>query len=200
MRLFATKTSPYARKVRIALLEKGLPFDVEWVDLRAPDHPALAHNPLGKIPVLLPPEREPLFDSSVILQYLDQVKPQPRLLPPEGEARIAMLRTEALADGLMDATVAWIQEQRRPKECQDQGLLVRLKGKIDRALGALETLCQNDRLSTGRGLFQLDAIAVLAGHGYVDLRAPQFLVPYPALGAFALAQRDRPSVRETAPE
>lgn len=200
MRLFATKTSPYARKVRIALLEKGLPFDAEWVDLRAPDHPALEHNPLGKIPVLLPPEREPLFDSSVILQYLDHVKPEPRLLPAEGEARIAMLRTEALADGLMDATVAWVQEQRRPKECQDQGLLVRLKGKIDRALGALETLCKDGRLSTSRGLFQLDAIAVLAALGYVDLRAPQFLVAHPALGAFALALRDRPSVRETVPE
>ena len=71
MRLYATRTSPYARKVRIALLEKNIPCVLEWVDLRAADHGALEHNPLGKIPVLVRNDGSAVYDSAVIIQYLE---------------------------------------------------------------------------------------------------------------------------------
>ncbi|MGE4531229.1 MAG: glutathione S-transferase family protein, partial [Acidithiobacillus sp.] len=97
MRLFATETSPYARKVRLALLEKNIPCAVEWVNLRTPDHAALQHNPLGKIPVLLRNDGSAVYDSAVIIQYLEVLCPEPAIIPHDPEARIEALRIEALA-------------------------------------------------------------------------------------------------------
>ncbi len=200
MRLFATQTSPYARKVRMVLIEKGIACDVEWVDLRASDHPALAHNPLGKIPVLLRDDGEPIYDSTVIVQFLEQLRPDPALIPHDSEGRLRALRSEALAGGIMDATVAWVLEQRRSKDCQDQDLLLRLHSKVVAGLTTLQQESAAWNHGSDLPALPLDQIAAIAATGYVDLRAPDFLIQFPNLVAWLHSVHGRPSVAQTVPQ
>ncbi|WP_308389584.1 glutathione S-transferase N-terminal domain-containing protein [Acidithiobacillus sp. AMEEHan] len=197
MRLLSTPTSPYARKVRIALREKNLSCEVETVDLRDPAHAGKAQNPLGKIPVLLRNDGEAIYDSAVILQYLELFHPQPPLLPSDPAEKIRCLRLEALADGIMDATIAWVQEHRRSKDCQDPGLLKKQRDKVQDGLAFLQTQSRDWRHDSALDLGQIGAIAAI---GYVDLRAPELLVPYVDLHRWYQSLRDRPSVAETAPQ
>ncbi|MBE7565255.1 glutathione S-transferase [Acidithiobacillus thiooxidans] len=200
MRLFATETSPYARKVRIVLLEKNIPCEVEWVNLRTQDHAALAHNPLGKIPVLLRNDGSAVYDSAVIVQYLEVLRPDPAIIPKDPEARIEALRVEALASGIMDTTIAWVLEQRHAADCQDLNMLQRARGKVTTALAMLqeETMAWKDVGSAP--VLNLSQIATVAAVGYVDLRAPDFLVQFPDLLAWMHSMRLRPSVSATLPQ
>ncbi|MCE5387255.1 MAG: glutathione S-transferase N-terminal domain-containing protein [Acidithiobacillus sp.] len=200
MRLYVTPTSPYARKVRIALMEKGLAFALEKVDLRDPEHGARQWNPLGKIPVLVTNAGEAFFDSAVILQYLETSHPQPPLLPADPMAKLSCLRLEALANGIMDATVAWVQEQRRSKDCQDPALLQKLRNKTQTALAYLEEQSRHWQAPKPKEPLPLGQIGAVAAIGYVDLRAPELLVPYPDLQHWFQSLRDRPSVAQTMPE
>src|SRR5262252_10920440 len=110
MRLIYSVNSPYARKVRIALLEKRISFEGIVDAPGTPGSVAGAHNPLGKVPVLLRDEGRPLYDSPVIVQYLEATWPDPRLIPADPEARFETLRWEALSDGICDAAVTILLE------------------------------------------------------------------------------------------
>ena len=199
MRLYATQTSPYARKVQIALLEKNIPCDVDWVDLRAPGHAALEHNPLGKIPVLVRDDGSSVYDSAVIIQYLEILCPEPAIIPHDPEARIEALRIEALASGIMDTTIAWVLEQRHAGDCQDAAMLQRARGKILAALAMLQEETDAWQDAGTAPVLTLAQIATVAAVGYVDLRAPDFLLQFPDLTAWMHTMRLRPSVSATAP-
>jgi glutathione S-transferase len=200
MRLYATQTSPYARKVRIALLEKNIPCALEWVDLRAADHGALEHNPLGKIPVLVRNDGSAVYDSAVIIQYLEILHPEPAIIPHDPEARIETLRIEALAGGIMDTTVAWVLEQRHSKDCQDAGVLQRARNKVLAALAVLqEEACAWQDLAAAPVL-NLAQIATIAAVGYVDLRAPDFLLQFPDLTTWMHSLHQRSAISATAPQ
>ncbi|MBU2810809.1 glutathione S-transferase [Acidithiobacillus thiooxidans] len=200
MRLFATETSPYARKVRIVLLEKNIPCEVEWVNLRTQDHAALAHNPLGKIPVLLRNDGSAVYDSAVIVQYLEVLRPDPAIIPKDPEARIEALRVEALASGIMDTTIAWVLEQRHAADCQDLNMLQRARGKVTTALAMLQEETRAWKDVGSAPVLNLSQIATVAAVGYVDLRAPDFLVQFPDLLAWMHSMRLRPSVSATLPQ
>ncbi len=200
MRLYATETSPYARKVRMALLEKNMPCTVEWVNLRAPEHAALAHNPLGKIPVLLRNDGSAVYDSAVIIQYLEVLRPEPAIIPQDPEARIEALRVEALASGIMDTTIAWVLEQRHAADCQDVSMLQRARGKVSTALAMLQEETKAWKNGATAPILNLAQIATVAAVGYVDLRAPDFLVQFPDLMAWMHSMRLRPSVSATLPQ
>ncbi|MFA7657511.1 glutathione S-transferase N-terminal domain-containing protein [Acidithiobacillus thiooxidans] len=200
MRLFATETSPYARKVRIVLLEKNIPCEVEWVNLRTQDHAALAHNPLGKIPVLLRNDGSAVYDSAVIVQYLEVLRPDPAIIPKDPEARIEALRVEALASGIMDTTIAWVLEQRHAADCQDLNMLQRARGKVTTALAMLQEETRAWKDVGSAPVLNLSQIATVAAVGYVDLRAPDFLVQFPDLLAWMHSMRSRPSVSATLPQ
>lgn len=129
MRLLLSATSPYARKVHVALLEKGVPFQPAFVT--AADPSVAAANPLGKVPALVRADDTVLYDSPVILQYLEVLAPAPALYPADPLARIEALRWEALGDGICDATVTRMLEGRRAPERQD--LAARAPGGQDRA-------------------------------------------------------------------
>lgn len=197
MRLLSTPTSPYARKVHIALREKNLPCEIEIVDLRDPEHAGKEQNPLGKIPILLCNDGEAIYDSAVILQYLELLHPQPPLLPSDPMDKVRCLRLEALADGIMDATIAWVQEHRRRKDCQDPSLLKKQRSKVQDGLAFLQTQSRDWSPDSPLDLGRIGAIAAI---GYVDLRAPELLVPYADLHRWYQSLRDRPSVAETAPQ
>ena len=95
MKLYRFDYSPYARKVRIVLNEKRMDCELELVDVTQTDHAAIRYNPLGKVPVLLLDDGTPLFDSRVIVEFLDNISPISRLIPDDHRKRIAVRRWEA---------------------------------------------------------------------------------------------------------
>ena len=105
MKIIIANPSPYARKARVALREKKIVFE-EIIDIPWNTNTLTKGiNPLGKIPILLNENHEPLFDSKVIIQYLDHYKPQPLLYPKNPKDNISARLVETVADGVCDAIV-----------------------------------------------------------------------------------------------
>jgi glutathione S-transferase len=196
MRLFLSANSPYARKVHVALLEKGVPFEPVFV--AASDPAVAAANPLGKIPALVGADGTPVYDSPVILQYLEVVAPTPALYPTDPSARIAALRWEALGDGVCDAVVARLLESRRPAERQDPSGMAHQAGKIARGLEAIARGLGEREYAVGDA-FTVADIAIATTLGYTGLRAPELLAPFGELRARYAAMLARPSLAATVP-
>lgn len=196
MRLLLSATSPYARKAHVALLEKGVAF--EPVFLLASDPTVAAANPLGKIPALVCADGAVVYDSPVIVQYLEVVAPNPALYPADPLARIDALRWEALGDGVCDAVVARMMESRRPAERQDPGSMAHQAGKVTRGLAAMEQTLGDREYAVG-GAFSLADIVIACTIGYADLRAPELLEPFGALRARYNGMLARPSLAATVP-
>src|ERR1700704_1656134 len=137
MKLLASPTSPYVRKVRIALAEKKIDCELIEASPWVKDSIVPTHNPLGKIPVLVLDDGTRLYDSRVIVEYLDTVSPVSRLIPEPSRQRIAVKRWEALADGLCDAAAAINIERKRPARQQSMEWIERQQGKVDRALAEM---------------------------------------------------------------
>jgi len=134
--------SPFGRKARIAISVLGLDskVDVEPASNQDPADPISKQNPLGKVPVLILDDGSTLFDSPVILEYLDMLAGGGRILPRETKARFDALRLQALADGILDASILIVYEGRyRPPEMAVQKWLDHQAVKVERALAALET-------------------------------------------------------------
>ncbi len=167
MKLFYTVNSPYARKVRIVAAEKHIELNLEPVVLGAPDCPVNTYNPLGKVPVLVLPNGDALYDSCVIAEYLDKTVPLANLIPNEHALKIK--RWEALADGVCDAAVAVMLEQRRTADMQDQAVIKKQMDKINRGLTVLDKDIGKNKWCVN-GKFSLADIAVGCMLGYVQLR------------------------------
>ncbi len=139
--LRSSPTSPFVRKVRIAASVLGLEREIaiEPADTMNASDTVRQQNPLGKIPALVLEDGTVLFDSRVILDYLDHRAGGGRIVPSDAGARFAALRLQALADGLMDASVLSVYEGRfRPAERHEPKWLDHQSGKVNRALAALE--------------------------------------------------------------
>jgi glutathione S-transferase len=200
MKLIGTPSSPYTRKARVVLAEKRIEY--EFV-IDAPNRPRSRvpdYNPLGKVPVLIIDEDVSVFDSRVIVEYLDGASPVARLIPDDTRHRIQVRRWEALADGCVDAVVAIVAEQRRKAEQQSQQWIVRQQAKVDRALQAMADELGNRTWCSGE-FFNLSDIAVGCCLGYLDLRLPgiNWRRNFPNLGRLADKLAQRPSFRDTAP-
>src|SRR5713101_5934330 len=111
MKLLASLASPYTRKVRVVLIEKKIECELQLVD-----NAVNAHNPLGKIPTLVLDDGTPLYDSRVIVEFLENVSPISRLIPDDNRDRVAVRRWEALADGVLDAGLLVRYESLRDKK------------------------------------------------------------------------------------
>jgi glutathione S-transferase len=141
MQLRFSPSSPFVRKVRIGAAVLGLDSQIELVDTDTakPSDSFVAQNPLGKIPALLIDDGGVLFDSRVILEYLDHLAGGGKILPRDASARFDALRLQALCDGALDAAVLIIYENRyRPAEMHVESWVDRQRGKIGRALAVLE--------------------------------------------------------------
>jgi glutathione S-transferase len=195
MRLLMTPTSPFARKVRMFAQEKGIDLPIEDTPPHAPGSPVPAANPLVQVPTLLLDDGQAVFDSRVIVTYLDLLAPEPVLLPADAQARIAVLQWEALADGIADATVLWMLEQRRtpPEPAWTRRQVVKIEG----GLAVAERAVQASPFLVGDRLTLAD-LALVAAIGYVALRRPVDLAAWPALQTWYARLHDRPSVRDTA--
>lgn len=166
MILYCAPISPFARKARMLARHLGLDGEIEerFVDTGAPDAAFLAANPLGKIPTLITPQGEALFDSAVIAAYLDARAGSP--LTPQGEAGFVARTYEALADGVMEAIVLVVYERRwREPENHEQRWVAHQQGKISRGLGRAGEIVTR----SGHGL-QIGDFALASALGYLDLR------------------------------
>ncbi len=211
MKLLYTINSPYARKVRIVAAEKHIEIVLEEVVLAAPDCPVKQYNPLGKVPVLILGDGDSLYDSRVIVEYLDNRTPLAHLIPLDTSLKIKVRRWEALADGVCDAAVAVILEQRKSAQVQDAAFIERHMDKVTRGLQTLnddlgENLGENKDLGKSQwcvnGTFSLADIAVGCMLGYVNLRfgsVVNLATEYPNLERLHAALLKRPSFQDSLP-
>ena len=174
MKLLGSITSPYVRKVRVVMAEKKLDFELLAEDGWGKS--ALSEtNPLGKVPCLLMEGGESLYDSRVIVEYLDTLSPVGKLIPPVGRARAEVKTWEALADGLLDAALAARMEaswSERTPEQRSQAWIDRQMEKINSALKAMSKGLSDKPFCTGIYLSLAD-ICVGCALGYLDFRFPQ---------------------------
>ncbi len=170
MKLYGSLTSPYVRKVRVLLREKDISCEFVVSNPGEPDSVVPQYNPLGKVPVLELDDGTTLFDSPVILEYLDALQGAP-LLPLTGQERWAVLRWQALADGIIDAVVTRVLETRRPVEQQSPGAMSHQEGKVARALVFAEQYHGGKRYLLGDTLSLAD-LSMGVALGYVDFRFP----------------------------
>ena len=134
-------SSPFVRKIRIAASVLGLEKDIkaEPAETTSPSDTVRQQNPLGKIPTLVLEDGSTLFDSRVILEYLDHRAGGGRIIPKDASARFAALRLQALADGILDASILQVYEGRfRPAERHEPNWVEHQAGKVARGLAALE--------------------------------------------------------------
>ena len=168
MILRSTAASPFARKVRIAVSVLGLAdkIEVRETDLNDPADSIRVQNPLGKIPVLILDDGEALYDSRVIAGYLDHLAGGGRIIPRETKARFEALRLQALCDGILDASLLIVYENRyRPADKHVQSWLDRQADKVTRGMAALEAA--PPQLTPVPDIGQITLACLL---GYRDLR------------------------------
>jgi glutathione S-transferase len=202
MKLIGSLTSPYVRKVRVVLAEKKL--DVQFVleDVWGNDD-ILPSNPLGKVPCLVMEGGETVYDSRVIVEYVDTLSPVGKLIPASGRERVEVRTWEALADGLLDASILARLELhwagRSPRE-RSQAWVDRQLSRVHAALKAMSQGLGDKPYCAGNHLTLAD-IAVGVALGYLDFRYPEidWRAPYPNLLRLHDKLAARPSFVDTLP-
>ena len=170
MKLYISRMSPFVRKVLVMAAEAGIGDRVEPVEVTvspvAPDPDVNRGNPLGKIPCLVTDDGTALYDSPVICEYLDAIHTGRKMFPPVGPQRWTALRRQALADGILDAAIlARYEAALRPEERRWSDWVKGQKGKVERALDALEA--EAPQL---RDMVDIGTIAIACALGYLDFR------------------------------
>jgi glutathione S-transferase len=202
MKLLASPLSPYTRKVRVVLAEKRIECELEIVDVAPVDNPVNRHNPLGKIPTLLLDDGTALYDSRVIVEFLDNVSPFSRLIPDDNRDRVQVRRWEALADGVLDAGLLVRYESLRDRNEQSRAWADKQLARMQRGMAQMAAelngrgWCHGDRYS-------LADIAVGCCMGWLGFRKPGGLDwhgEYPSLAKHYGKLMERPAFADTAPK
>ncbi len=195
IKLFYSTRSPFVRKVRVVIREKKLLHRVQeqLADAMSNDAELLEINPLGKVPAMRT-TIGPIFDSPVMCEYLDQLSTSAPLLPQHSAQRFDVLRLQALADGIMDAAVSIVQEQKRPVAEQSSHWIQRWHSAIERSLLVLDSW-------TLPSTFDLGAITTACALDYLSFRHPdvEWSDRWPGLRAWAEPLLARRSMQETTP-
>lgn len=198
MKLLGHDGSPYVRKVRIVLEEKRIPYEHVPARPSAPASPVPDANPLGKIPVLVTDRGKAIYDSRVIIEYIEGIAAEPRLVPAELEARVEVKRWEALGDGIADATVLTSHDYDKVQSAEWHE---KQRLKIRRGLATMERDLGSRQFCFGDA-FTLADIATGMALGYLDRVVPDidWRTPHPRLKALAERLADRASFRKTLPQ
>ena len=199
MKLFGSPGSPYARKVRIVLAEKQIPHEYVVARGSAPGSPVPQFNPLGKVPTLVLDDGRGLYDSPVIVEYLDTLGRGPRLIPEAPAERLEVLRWQALGDGIAEATVNINHDLREPREKQHAPEWhQRQRDKIERGLAAIEKDLGSGQFCFG-GRYTLADIAAGYALSYLDFALPdvEWRKAHPGLAKLAERLFARPSFSTT---
>jgi glutathione S-transferase len=201
LRLIASLTSPYVRKVRVVMAEKRIDCQMELDDVWAPDSKIAESNPLSKVPCLIMEDGGAVFDSRVIVEYLDGLTPVAKLIPPGGRERAEVRTWEALADGICDAAIlARLESTQRPAELQSKKWIDRQMQKVTHGLAAMSQGLGDKPWCSGTA-YTLADIAAGCALAYLDLRFPKIAwrTQYPNLARHFEKLAARPSFSETAP-
>jgi len=200
MKIIIANPSPYARKARVALREKKIVFE-EIIDIPWNTNTLTKGiNPLGKIPILLNGNHEPLFDSKVIIQYLDHYKPQPLLYPKNPKDNISARLVETVADGVCDAIVLIFLENSRKETLKSKDWIKRQEKKIFEGVKYLSNYLEGENYFVGNH-FNIADICGFSCLEYMDLRFPKFKWrnDYQNLEKYWIFHRNRQSFQETKP-
>jgi glutathione S-transferase len=201
MKLIGSLTSPYVRKVRIVFLEKKLDVDHVVENVWSPDSKITQTNPLGKVPCLILDDGGAIYDSRVIAEYADALSPVSKLIPADNRERASIKTWEALADGLLDASIlARLELTWRPADQQSTAWVERQRGKIDAALRQMSEHLGENAWCHGNQMTLAD-IAVGCAVGYLLLRFPdvKWQTQYPNLDRLYQKLMQRASFIETEP-
>ncbi len=202
MKLLGSLTSPYVRKVRVVMAEKKLDFQFLLEDVWGADT-ILKSNPLGKVPCLVLDGGEAVFDSRVIVEYLDTLSPVGKLIPPPGRERIEVRTWEALADGLLDASILARLEATWAGRSAEQRSQVWIDRQMSRVEGAVKAISQGlaDKPFCAGNHFSLADVAVGCALAYLDFRFAHidWRSPHPNLKKLHEKLAARPSFIDSAP-
>ncbi len=203
MKLLGSSSSPYVRKVRVVMAEKKLDYAFVTEDVWSAETAIAQSNPLGKVPCLIMEGAEALFDSRVIVEYLDTLSPVGKLIPSVGRERAEVKTWEALADGLLDASILARLEATwggRTKAQRSQAWIDRQMVKVNDAVKAMNQGLGDKPYCAGIHLSLAD-IAVGCALGYLDFRFPElpWRTEYPNLVKLYDKLSQRPSFADTLP-
>ena len=203
MKLLASPLSPYTRKVRVVLAEKRIDCDLQTVDVQPVENAVNAHNPLGKIPTLVLDDGTALYDSRVIVEFLDSVSPISRLIPDDMRDRVAVRRWEALADGVLDAgLLVRYESMREKKEQQSPEWVGKQLARMHRGMVQMQSELEG-KSWCHNGRYSLADIAVGCCLGWLDFRKPggvDWHGKYPALTQHYKKLLERAPFAETVPQ
>ena len=199
-KLISATPSPYARKVRIQLAEKGIPFEliteVPWnSETQTPQW-----NPLEKLPVLICPNGESVFESRYINEWVEMKHPEPPLVPKDIDGILAVKRFEILVDGACDAMVLMFFEKGREEHQRSAPWYARQQRKLDGALRELSRVI-GDKHFAHAEKFSMADIATGTLLRYITVRWPEndWRVKYPNLAVYSDRLEERPSFANTRP-
>jgi glutathione S-transferase len=200
MKLIGSLASPFVRKVRIVLAEKKIEYEFEIDNPWKADAVTPKFNPLGKVPVLVRDDGTALFDSRVIIAFLDSASPLSRLIPADHRERVEVRRWEALADGVLDAGVAARLENQREAKTRNTTWIDRQMGKVRAGLAAMDADLGDKPWCSGNGCTLAD-IAAGVCLGWLDFRYPKmdWKKDHANLARHFAKLSERPSFTDTAP-
>lgn len=201
MKLIGSTASPFVRKVRIVLAEKKLECDLILEDVWASDTTIQSSNPLGKVPCLILEDNICMFDSHVIVEYLDTLTPVSKLIPSHGRERAAVKCWEALADGILDAAIlVRLELTRRPADKQSNEWIARQMSKVHAGLKSMSAALGESGFCSGAH-YSLSDVCVGCALGWLSFRLPDldWRSDYPNLARLYEKLSDRPSFKETVP-
>jgi glutathione S-transferase len=202
MKLLSSTASPYTRKVRVVLAEKKIECELQPVDVQPVENPVNPHNPLGKIPTLILDDGTALYDSRVIVEFLDSVSPISRLIPEGTRDRLAVRRWEALADGITDAGILVRYESLRDKKEQSQAWTDKQVARMRRGMTQMAAEL-GERLWCNGDRYTLADIAMGCCLGWLNFRKPggvDWHKEYPALAKHYEKLMERPAFADTVPQ
>ena len=196
MKLRWSPTSPFVRKVVVLMKEKGIEdlIQKEKSNPLSREDRAATPSPLGKIPCLVTDDGEPIFDSPVIVEYLDTECDGPQMIPPTGPERWRVLRRQATADGMIDSMVTCFVESLKKPERQSAGIVAHNKGIVMNGIAAFEQEADDfaDRVDAG-------TIAAAVALSFADQTFPDdnWRADNPRIAAWFETFDQRPSMKET---
>jgi glutathione S-transferase len=202
MKLIGSLSSPYVRKVRVVMAEKKLEYDLILENVWAPDSTIQQSNPLGKVPCLLMEDGGAMFDSRVIVEYLDTLTPVGKLIPAHGRERAEVKSWEALADGVADAAILIrLEKSQRADNLQSADWIARQLSKVHAGLKAMSSGLGESAFCSGNHLTLAD-ISVSCTLGWLAFRFPEidWRGDYPNLAKLFDKLSERPSFKDSMPE
>jgi glutathione S-transferase len=202
MKLIGSLSSPYVRKVRVVMAEKKLDYALALDNVWSPESTVTQSNPLGKVPCLIMEDGSAIFDSRVIVEYLDTLTPVGKLIPAQSRERALVKCWEALADGVADAAVlVRLERTLRSEEQQSQAWIERQMGKVHAGLKAMAAGLGDTPFCMGNH-FTLADVAIGCTLGWLSFRFPEigWRSDHPNLAKLFDRISERPSFRDTMPQ